>query len=85
MKFRSKDAHLDKLIDEAIVDCYNESEEKTNVSRRGRRVRREERNPNELLKPFCHCILTHLVFLSVLCGLERSGREKGLCLFTSRV
>ncbi|MBP1713260.1 MAG: hypothetical protein H6Q42_1463 [Deltaproteobacteria bacterium] len=31
---------------------------------------------NELLNPFCHYILTHLVFLCALCGLERSGREK---------
>lgn len=31
MKFRSKAAHLDKLIDEAIVDCYNESEELTGI------------------------------------------------------
>ena len=28
MKFRSKAAHLDNLIDEAIVDRYNESEVK---------------------------------------------------------
>jgi hypothetical protein len=27
MKFRSKAAHLDKLIEEATVNCYNESEE----------------------------------------------------------
>ncbi len=31
MKFRSKAAHLDKLIDEATVDCYNESEELTGI------------------------------------------------------
>ncbi len=27
LKFRSKSARLDKLIEEATVDCYNESEE----------------------------------------------------------
>jgi len=27
MKSRSKSSHLDKLIEEATVDCYNESEE----------------------------------------------------------
>lgn len=42
MKFRSKAARLDRLIDEPIVDCYNESEEITKVSRRDRGVRREE-------------------------------------------
>jgi hypothetical protein len=49
---------------------------KTIFSRRGRRVRREERNENEFADDFCHCILGILLFLCVLCVLERSGREK---------
>jgi hypothetical protein len=31
MKSRSKSSHLDKLIEEATVDCYNESEEITGI------------------------------------------------------
>jgi hypothetical protein len=56
---------------------------KTNVSRRDRRVRRGERNTNELPNTFCYYILTHFGVLCALCGLERSGREKSRCLFTS--
>jgi hypothetical protein len=40
-----------------------------------------EKEEKEWPNAFFHFILINFAFLCVLCGLERSGREKSLCLF----
>jgi hypothetical protein len=55
--------------------------EKIDVSRRGRRARREKGNPRELINPFGFCILINLSFSAYSAGSAKRAREKPLSLY----